>query len=619
MTKRFLDIWRESSFSRSLEILNFGDKVKFAVIIAIQTLLGLLDLFAVAIIGLLGALSVNGIQTQVPGERARNFLGWLGLSNQTFQIQIAVLGILGTSLFLLRTVLSVWLNWKVLYFLSNRAASISSELLHRLSNQSIIVVKENTRLENLYAVTSGVTNVAIGILGTSVTVLGDLILLTVMSFGLFFVNPAMAFSTFVYFSIIGFILYRIFHDKANNLGKKESELTIQSNEKIVELITFYRELSVKSQKSFYISEISKIRFGLAKTLADLSFMPTLSKYVIESSVIVGALLISAFQFVTEDAVKAIGTLSIFLVAGTRIAPAVLRIQQGAIQIMRSSGSAAPTFDLISKFPPGFAKKDDKDNKDDIRSTSFDHYDFCPKIELEKVSFSYPESKRQAIVDVDLSIGSGSIVAIVGPSGAGKSTLADLILGIIDPDFGEVRVSGVKPRDACRIWPGALAYVPQDVTVRDGSYRTNVTLGYPDATGNDEQVWKALEVAQLSDFVTSLPQREFTQVGDLGSNMSGGQRQRLGIARALFTNPKLLILDEATSALDSRTEALIGGAIQSLRGKVTVIVIAHRIATVREADLVVYLDKGRIRATGNFEQVRKLVKDFDIQAGILGLQ
>lgn len=168
------------------------------------------------------------------------------------------------------------------------------------------------------------------------------------------------------------------------------------------------------------------------------------------------------------------------------------------------------------------------------------------------------------------------------------------------------------------WPGALSYVPQDVMISNGTFSSNIKLGFPADSGTDQLVEDAIEIAQLKEFVSGLPEGLESKVGDRGTALSGGQRQRLGIARALFTKPKLLVLDEATSALDGETEANISAAISALKGDVTVILIAHRLSTVRDADKVVYLEGGRIVAEGTFDEVRNSVPNFDRQASLMGL-
>jgi ABC-type multidrug transport system fused ATPase/permease subunit len=224
----------------------------------------------------------------------------------------------------------------------------------------------------------------------------------------------------------------------------------------------------------------------------------------------------------------------------------------------------------------------------------------------------------ALENISLAVQEGEALAIVGSSGAGKTSLVDVLLGVLPSDSGKVFIAGKPPLEAIATWPGAISYVPQDVTISNGTIRENVGLGYPIEVATDELVWTALEVAQLSDFVRKLPQGLDTPVGERGAKISGGQRQRLGIARAMFTRPKLLVLDEATSSLDGQTEADISDAIQGLKGMVTVVMIAHRLSTVRNADQVVFMEKGKILARGTFEEVRSAVPDFDSQAKLMGL-
>ena len=301
-----------------------------------------------------------------------------------------------------------------------------------------------------------------------------------------------------------------------------------------------------------------------------------------------------------------------MAAGTRIAPAVLRIQQGAILIRGSLGQAKPTLDLIDSLgdAPTVVNHDDK-----VDTT---HEGFLSEISIKSTSLTYPNKLAKAISDVTLDIPAGASVAFVGPSGAGKTTIIDVLLGVLNPDEGSVFISGLPPLLAVAKWPGAVSYVPQDVLIAAGTIRENVALGYPPEEATDELVMSALRVAHLDGFVASLPHGIDTQVGERGAKISGGQRQRLGIARAMFTRPHLLVLDEATSSLDSETEASISQSIQALRGSTTVVMIAHRLSTVRNADIVVYMSAGKILAIGNFEEVRTAIPDFDRQAKLMGL-
>ena len=611
MTHRLGKI-RSKPIVRSLLVLNSSDRIRVVIVMGIQIFLGLLDLLGVAVIGLLAALSLNGVQSRPPGDRVSSFLRFVGLINEPFQTQAAALGIAASIILVLRTLISIFLTRKVLFFLSRRGAAVSSDLMKKLMSQPLVTIQKKTLYQNLYAITAGVSNVTLGILGTAVVLVADISLLVIMAVGLLVVDPTMALSTVVFFSIVGFGLYKLMHQKAGELGLKETELNIQSNEKISEVLSSYRESVVRNRRDYYAREIGELRFKLADTLAELSFMPNVSKYVIESSVVLGALAISGAQFIIQDAGRAVATLAIFLAAGTRIAPAVLRVQQGSMQIRRSLGAASPTLDLIESL------KDAPDIEPSSDVINVLHPGFIPEINVKDVSFTYPNSTSPAIQNANLRIAPGTLTAVVGPSGAGKTTLIDLILGVLDPDLGEVSISGMRASAISKIWPGSVSYVPQDVIIANGTIRSNITLGFPEESGTVEMIMDAIRISQLDSYLENLPEKENSKVGDRGAGMSGGQRQRLGIARALFTKPKLLVLDEATSSLDGETEANVSAAIRALKGNVTVILIAHRLSTVREADQVVYLEDGKILATGTFEEVRAAVPNFDRQASLMGL-
>ena len=433
-----------------------------------------------------------------------------------------------------------------------------------------------------------------------------------MAIGLFIVDPTIALSIFLIFGLIGFLLYRLMHLKVRELGLKQSEIGIRSSERILEVISSYRETVVRNRRDYYSREIGKQRLELADISAEMSFMPNISKYVMEVTVVLGSILVSAIQFITQDAVHAVAVLSIFLAASTRIAPAILRIQQGSISIRGSLGAANPTLELIELL----GNSSTVEKTSDLVETK--HVGFQAKIKLENVSLTYPNKEIPAIFGINLNIEPGQIVALVGPSGAGKTTIVDVLLGILKPDFGTVQISELPPLACISKWSGAISYVPQDVMISNGTIRENVAMGFPIEVATDELVWDALEVAQLLSFTKSLPNGLDTPVGDRGTKISGGQRQRLGIARAMFTKPALLVLDEATSSLDGETEANISEAVQLMRGTVTVLMIAHRLSTVRNADVVIYMDSGKIISVGNFEEVRSQVPDFDRQAKLMGL-
>ena len=595
-----------------MRVLSQTDRRKVAVVIILQICMSVLDLLGVLAIGLLGALSVSGLQSNKPGDRVSSALQLLQISNLSFQAQASILGVGAVFLLIGRTVLSIFFTRRILFFLSRRGAKISANLISRLLSQPLLTVQARTTQETLYSVTSGVTLITLQVLASAVVLVSDLSLLLVMSVGLFIVDPTTAIGTFLVFSLIGYFLYRFMHIHARYLGVKNSELSIMSNEKIVEVFSSYRESVVRNRRHYYAREIGEIRYELADVVAESAFMPYVSKYVIETTVVLGALVIGGAQFLLQDVTHAVATLAIFLTAGTRIAPAVLRVQQGLIQIRGSLGQATPTLNLIDALGDAPMIENVDDTIDVV------HEGFVAEIQINNTSLTYPNTLTRAISDITLTIPAGTSVAFVGPSGAGKTTIIDILLGVLNPDVGSVFISGLPPLLAVAKWSGAVSYVPQDVVIAAGTIRENIALGYPPDAATDEKVMNALKIAHLDRFVADLPNGIDTQVGERGAKISGGQRQRLGIARAMFTRPHLLVLDEATSSLDGETEASISAAIHELRGSTTVVMIAHRLSTVRNADMVVYLSKGKVIARGTFNEVRKLVPDFDRQAKLMGL-
>jgi ABC-type multidrug transport system fused ATPase/permease subunit len=601
-----------SPIMRSIKVLPKADHRKIVIVVALQVGLGFLDLIGVAAIGVLGALAVTGVQSSQPGNRVSAVLELLGLSNLSFQSQVAVLGLSAACILVIRTILSILVTRKIFYFLSRRGAMISAELISRFLSQPLPKIQEKSSQETLYAVTFGVSSITLGVLGTAITLVADGSLLLIMIFLLFVVDPTIAVTSTIFFGTLGFVLYRMMNVKAHKLGQLNSEISISSNAKIIEVLDSYRESVVRNRRHYYSREIGKLRMKLADVLAEMQFLPNVSKYVIESGIVIGAVLIAGVQFALQDARHAVGTLSVFLAAGTRIAPAIMRLQQSAILIRSGIGAAIPTLTLIETLKNVPRAHEVEDKLDVI------HSGFEPSILLNGVGLTYPDKEWPALENIFLELNGGESLAIVGSTGAGKTTLVDVLLGVLQADTGAISISGKPPLEAISKWPGAISYVPQDVAISNGTFRENVGLGYPADVVTDELVWSALETAQLADFVRELPLGLDAPVGERGAKISGGQRQRLGIARAMFTRPKLLVLDEATSALDGQTESDISDAIQALKGSVTVVMIAHRLSTVRNSDQVIYMEKGQIVAKGKFEEVRKAIPDFDRQAQLMGL-
>ncbi len=601
-----------STLARTIQLLSKADQKKLALVLVLQIFSAFLDLLGVALVGVLGALAVSGFGAGKIGDRVSRVIEILGLETFSFQIQTAIIAILVAIVLMLRTIATVVISRKSLFFLGRKAALLSSSLVSKLLSLSLLKIKENTSQATSFSVTYGVSVLIMGVLGTGITTIADIFLLAVLAAGLFVVDPTTTVIMFGLFGAVGYLMFRFTSTRAKILGSQNTRLMIKSDEKISEVFSSYRELVVRNRREYYVREISKLRLELAETSAEVQFMPHVSKYVIELTLVIGAVVIGAVQFYLQDAATAVATLGVFLVAGTRIAPAVMRIQQGATGIKANLGVANPTLELIDSL----MNVNPTEAVSDV--LNLDHLGFEPRVSVCGLHFAYPSAEEATLSDITIEIQQGQRVAIVGPSGAGKTTLADILLGVLTADSGTTTISGLAPLDSIRTWPGAIGYVPQDVVLSHGTIRDNIVLGYPSDLISDEVIWNALEKAQISEFVHSLPQGLDSPVGERGSRVSGGQRQRLGIARALVTNPRLLILDEATSSLDGKTEAELTQTFLDFDRDLTTIVIAHRLSTIKQADLIVYLSGGKVLATGNFEELRAKVSDFDNQAKLMGL-
>lgn len=589
--------------NKARQLISPKDQKKLFLLALIQVAVGVLDLLAIGLTSIIGSLAVTGISSRPPISSVSNLLEMLGINNLTFQNQVKVLGLAITTLLVLKSFVSMTITKKSLNFLSLRSAGISSKLIEKLFHQELSFIQSESTQKFAYTVTNGVSAVTVGILGTLLALIADLSLFIILSVGLFVVDPAIAFTCLFIFSALAIYLFLAMHRKAKELGELQAAYEISTDEKIYEGILTYREMYVRNTQEYYVSILKEIRFNLARVQATLSFMPLISKYVVEITIVLGAVSVSAYQFGTKDAIHAVSALAVFLTAGSRIAPAALRIQQSAIQIKSTIGISGPTFELIENLmlSPQSANTDIHVNSVELSEDTV--------VSLQNVSFKFQDGSHDVFHGINLEVKRGQLVAISGPSGAGKTTLADIILGVKNPTSGYSLIFGKSPQMIYRSHPGFVAYVPQEVKIFEGDFRSNIALGMKVTDFTDDQYWEALLSAQLHEFVSSLPDGLSTKVGSLGARLSGGQKQRLGIARALITKPKLLVLDEATSALDNLTEFELTKSLRELRGNVTIIVIAHRLSTIKDADEIIYLDNQNSFSRGTFEHLVTKIPNF----------
>lgn len=541
--------------------------------------LSLLDLVGVALIGIIVAISTSNLR----GLTQPEILGQIPIfSNLTLNLQVLMLSIMALFFLIGRTVLSILITRKVFIFFSNKSSEITTKLLRSIFTKPVNILNRSNTSEYVYLLTRGTEALTMNVLATSTILIADLSILLVIFVGLLVLDPIVALFSSIIFSILILILGKYLQSSVSRLGAHAADAIIKSDSYIREAILSYREIIVRNREDFYLTRVNRIRSAYSTTTAKIEILPFISKYVIESVIIVGSMLVAFLELLLYDANKAITMLAIFLAAGSRVAPSILRAQQSLLLIRTGLAKSTSTLEVLTSLGLG----DVSTSLDSSLSQKISN--FKASVQISNLSFSYSNSSTKIIKNFSVTIPSGSKIAIIGASGAGKSTLIDLLLGLLEPESGSIKVSGYDPRQAISIYPGAIAYVPQEIYLHEGTIRENVALGFEPEAIDDELVWRSLQTAQASSFVSLLPGGLDELIGENGNNFSGGERQRLGIARALYTNPKLLLLDEATSALDETTQALISNALKTFqKSETTLIVSAHRLSTIADADFLIY--------------------------------
>lgn len=612
------------TIEKAISLLNPGKRRLLFLATLIQVSLGVLDLVGILLVGLLAAVAVSGIGSNQLPSWLTSTLESLGLSEFTVSQLSVVIALTAVSVLVLKTLLSALMTRRITHFLANRQVDLSVRLASDFLSRPLSQVQRWTTSEAIYALGSGVAAATTMLLGSAITIIAEIFLFTIIGISLLIYDPVLTLISGGFFGFIIFFLHRILSRMSARNAQTVTASSIDTLTAVSDALSTYRESMVLNRRDLYIDRYANIVGKYARASASNTFIMEIPKYVLEASLYFGVLLLGVVQFLTKDWAAAAATVGLFLAAGSRVIPALLRLQGAGIAIRNASIQSQPTFFMADFLAEKPASRDATVTRPRMTPQEINRHlnggfpDFDASVNIIGVTHSYPDAAKPALLDVNLSVPVGTSTALVGSTGAGKSTLTDVILGVIEPDLGSVTISGQNPRETINRWPGAVTYVPQAVALVEGTVRNNVALGIPDEFISDSLVWEALERAHLAEFLRISRDGLDTKVGERGFRLSGGQRQRLGIARALFTRPKLLILDEATSSLDSETEQAITDTLRELEGHVTIITVAHRLATVRLADQLAFFREGILVASGSFEEVRDQVPDFRRQAELLGL-
>lgn len=422
-------------------------------------------------------------------------------------------------------------------------------------------------------------------------ILSEFLVLTGMLAMLVWMEPL---GTMVVAGTLGLALFA-FHGLARPRGRAWAEARRhhmqQFTQHVSQALAGLKEVKIRGCERPFLDRFHEHTSACARLGARHALLEKVPRSWFELLAVVAIFLLTATMVGQGRPVHALlPTLGLFATVAFRVLPAVnyaslamqrLRHVEPMLEALRDHLAAAPSL------PPDAPARP---------------RDFREAIRFERVSYRYPGGRAAVLHDVDLVIPHGSSVGIIGGSGSGKTTLVDLLLGLLEPTSGRVTVDGIDIRDDRRGWQRIVGYVPQAVSLTDDTIRRNVAFGVPDAEIDDASVHRALATARLEDLVAALPDGVETSVGECGKRLSGGEVQRIGIARALYHDPEVLVFDEATSALDVETERHVVAAVESLRGVKTIVIVAHRLSTVAACDVLHRLEDGRVVHSGSFAEL-----------------
>ena len=524
---------------------------------------------------------------------------WLALAYTTFSFSspgefMAALGIAVVLLVILSNGITALTMWAKTRFVLNRNFTFSNRLLEVYLGRPYAFFLVNNTSDLGKNVLSEINQLTTSFLMPLFEAMINILILVVIVFMLFSVNPAVTVGTLGFLGTVYGTLNFFLKVKLKQMGAERMEANKKRFRAATEALSSIKISRVIGAEPFFLDRFAENSRKFADLNVFAKVAGQLPSYLMESIVFGGLILFVVLALVRGGEVSALVPLvSLYAFAGKRLIPALQQIYASVTQIYYNKAILDRLHqDLVSDEQPDLFPKEGGEDED---------LPFRRRILLEDIRFRYPEGERNVIDGLDLEIPRDSVAGLVGSTGSGKTTLVDIILGLHIPQGGRMLIDDTPVTPAnIRAWRRKIGYVPQDIYLSDDTVTRNIAFGIPDDRIDDEQVRRAARIAALDDFIRSLPEKYGTVIGERGVRLSGGQRQRIGLARALYRNPEVLVLDEATSSLDGATEEAVLSAIRSASKAKTVIMIAHRLNTLKDCDVIHMLEKGRISASGTYE-------------------
>jgi ABC-type multidrug transport system fused ATPase/permease subunit len=559
----------------------------------VRVLLGVLDVVGVLLIGGLLAKSVNSYNSgSIDATSSASKL--LAVLNNFSLLEIALLA---ASAFILKSLSSALLT-KVMYkTFAETEAKLATEAFDYLLMNMSSSVRKYSKSDMHFLLTSSVS-ATMEILATFVVIISEIFFLSIMLISFSIINLTATIFTIIYFLLISILLHFYLGKRFTSAGEVSSKSAILTSTVIYNTIESFREVLTLNREQHFLSKFKKPKFESSQASFEVQYLMNLPRYIVESALLLGALGIIFISFKANNIEQSAQSIGIFLTGAMRIMASLLPLQNNFAFSKNQAARAEKflEFDSTTRF------KEYQQNKTG-NSGFTEKHSKSVGVTVDNLKFSYGNSLPLVIKDVSLRIEPGQFVAIIGPSGAGKSSLADLLVGIFKPLSGRIQyfdeLGILVTTDDFQ-----FGYVPQNPGSIYGSIKDNIAFGVEALNVNQLDLVESIKMANLKAVIDDLEDGVETHLGEQSNALSGGQMQRIGLARAIYVKPNFLVLDEATSALDVETEAAVSTSLEDLRGKCTVVVIAHRLTTVQNADVVFVMNEGEVVAQGKFSDLAK---------------
>jgi len=581
------------SIRKLLKLFNKKEKNKFIILFLMMVVGAIFETMGIGAIFPFVGMLTNPIIIQ--NQEILSYLYEL-FHFQSEQAFIIFAGISLLAIFVIKNLYLLFFNYAQVRVITNQQVKLSQTLFKEYLTKPYTFHLQRNTSELLRNINNEVPKVFQGIIISVFQLLTEILVTSFILVLLLITTPIPTMVSFVLLGGSVFAFFRFFRKKISYLGVEQQIVNAEMIKWVNQGLGASKEVKVSGKEGFFVNAYTVQNQKSAKNGIYMTVLNIAPRYFIETLMVTILLITMLIVFLQGlNTTYLLSTMAIFAMSAFRLMPSITRI----VSLIATIRYSQPALSIVYE--------DLFINNDQFNSKSIEMYNrqegiekrmYVDSIKVNEVSFRYPKQKDYSVKDVTMTIPIGQSVAFIGESGAGKTTLVDIILGLLQPEKGNILVDGTCLNDQMSLWKQKIGYIPQTIFLSDDTIRRNVAFGIENDQINEKAVWKALEQAQLKEFVEKLPDKLETKVGERGVRLSGGQRQRIGIARALYHNPEIIFMDEATSALDNETEKEIMNAIDGLKGEKTLIIIAHRLSTIENCDIVFKISNGRLVTVEN---------------------